>query len=253
MPRRKKSSRPTRRPKVSKRLRTWLGRVVLLLVIAEAAYLYFIWPDWQVLKQGPVPKSRFIMNYEDRLRMMGKSSDLQWNPVPYTQISPLLRKAVIVAEDSRFYQHNGIDLEAVRSAVEYNLAHNEVILGASTISQQTVKNMFLTTSRDPLRKWHELVLTLAMELYLTKQRILEIYLNVAEFGKGIYGAQAAAQHYWGISVSKVNYTQAIKLAATLPSPKTHNPATRTEQFMRRFNKINRHMAAVDRKGTPLPR
>ena len=149
-------------------------------------------------------------------------------------------RAVIAAEDSRFYEHDGVDLEALKDAMEYNLSEKRMVYGASTISQQTVKNIFLTPSRNPLRKWHELWLTIGMERNLSKKRILEHYLNVAEFGRGIYGVDAAARYYWGIPVNRLNSRQAIELAATLPSPVKNNPRTATKSFRKRVKKIRRY-------------
>ncbi len=149
-------------------------------------------------------------------------------------------RALIVAEDSRFYSHAGIDMEALKSAMEYNMSEKRFVYGGSTISQQTVKNIFLSASRNPLRKWHELLLTMDMERNLSKKRILELYLNVAEFGRGIYGVEAAARHYWGISAANLSVKQSIQLAATLPSPVAHNPSTRTKTFNRRVKKISRY-------------
>ncbi len=162
---------------------------------------------------------------------------LRWRPVSLTEIPRHVRRAVIVAEDSRFYQHGGFDLIAFRDAMDYNVAQGRFALGASTISQQTVKNLYLSSSRNPLRKWHELILTWGMERNLSKDRILEIYLNVAEFGPGIYGVEAASQVYWGKSVLRLTLSEAAELAASLPSPKTNNPATRTQRFRKRVHKI----------------
>ncbi|HEY0634777.1 MAG TPA: transglycosylase domain-containing protein, partial [Gammaproteobacteria bacterium] len=121
----------------------------------------------------------------------------------------------------------------------------KVVYGASTISQQTVKNMFLSGSRDYLRKWHELLLTWSMERNLSKPRILEIYLNVAEFGPGVYGVEAASRYYWNIPASALSYDQAVQLAACLPSPKKHNPKTNTRTCQRRAAKISRHLKAPE--------
>ena len=149
-------------------------------------------------------------------------------------------RAIVVAEDARFYEHSGIDMEALQAAMEYNLSEKRLVYGGSTISQQTVKNIFLSASRNPLRKWHELLLTIGMERNLTKKRILELYLNVAEFGRGVYGVEAAARYYWGIPASRLSANQAIQLAATLPSPVAHNPDTKTRFFNKRVRKINRY-------------
>jgi monofunctional biosynthetic peptidoglycan transglycosylase len=149
-------------------------------------------------------------------------------------------RAAIAAEDSRFYQHEGVDFDALKEAMEYNLSEQRMAYGASTISQQTVKNIFLSPSRNPLRKWHEFLLTLGMERNLTKKRILEHYLNLAEFGKGIYGVEAAARYYWGIPAYRLTSRQAIELAATLPSPVKNNPRTRTKSFQKRVKRIRRY-------------
>jgi len=149
-------------------------------------------------------------------------------------------RALIVAEDARFYSHGGIDTDALKDVMEYNLLKKQFIYGGSTISQQTIKNIFLTPSRNPLRKWHELVLTIGMEMNLTKSRILSLYLNIAEFGRGIYGVNAAAQFYWGIPASRMSVHQAVELAATLPSPVKNNPNTRTRFFLKRVKKISRY-------------
>ena len=135
---------------------------------------------------------------------------------------------------------SGLDIDALKEAMETNLSEKRLIYGGSTISQQTVKNVFLNPSRNPLRKWHELLLTIGMERNLSKKRILEHYLNVAEFGRGIYGVDAAARHYWNVPASKLTSRQAIELAATLPSPVRNNPKTRTSSFNNRVNKIRRY-------------
>ena len=112
-----------------------------------------------------------------------------------------------------------------------------IIYGGSTISQQTVKNLFFTPSRNPMRKWHELLLTLGMERALEKRRILELYLNLAEFGRGVYGVEAASRRYYGVSASDLSRIQAAELAASLPAPRKHNPGTRTEFFEARTEKL----------------
>jgi len=184
-----------------------------------------------------VQRSRFIVRYEIEQAGRADWPPLRWNPVPLARIAPGMRRAAIVAEDARFYEHGGVDVLALRDAMKSNLEEKRLAYGASTISQQTVKNLFLSPSRNPLRKWHELLLTLAMERNLGKERILEHYLNIAEFGRGIYGVDAAARYYWGIPASRLSAGQAIELAATLPSPVQDNPRSRTAAFARRVRKI----------------
>ena len=212
----------------------------MLLLLIDVIYLFYIWPDWENYQHGPVPGSNFISAYQADQRENQDLPSLRWNPVPLEAISQGMIRAVVVAEDSRFYEHDGVDLEAFKEAMEHNLSEQRMVYGASTISQQTVKNLFLSPARNPLRKWHELILTLGMERNLSKKRILELYLNVAEFGRGIYGVDAAAKHYWGIPAYRLSNRQAIELAATLPSPINNNPATRSKSFERRVRKIRRY-------------
>ncbi len=217
----------------------WFSRIVALLLLLDAVYLFTLWPDWTNYSTGKIKKTEFINNYLARKKQQPKLPNLQWNPIPLTWIPKHLQRAVLVAEDARFYEHQGVDVEAFKEAMDYNFEHMKFKYGGSTISQQTIKNMFLSSSRNPLRKWHELILTFGMEMNLSKKRILEIYLNVAEFGKGVYGIEAAAQHYWGISAIALSRYQASQFAATLPSPIKHNPRTQTKRFNKKVRRILR--------------
>lgn len=218
----------------------WTIRILILIFIMDTGYLIGIWPDWKLYQEGPIQRSNFIRQYifdQYRHRDWPK---LLWRQVPIEKISRHMVRALVVAEDARFYSHTGIDMDALQAAMEHNLSEKRFIYGGSTISQQTVKNIFLSSSRNPLRKWHELVLTIGMERNLSKKRILELYLNVAEFGRGIYGVDAAARHYWGVTASKISEKQAIKLAATLSAPVNHNPVTKTKYFKKRVEQISRY-------------
>lgn len=214
----------------------WFLRIALVLILFDLFLLASSWPDWERLAQGAVPKSNFIIAYEKK-RADNHWPRLRWQQAQFTQFPKHLLRAVIVAEDSRFYRHGGFDLAAFKEAMDTNLTERRFAFGASTISQQTVKNLFLSPSRNPLRKWHELLITWSMERNLSKRRILELYLNVAEFGLGVYGVQSASLYYWGVPVSQLDYHQAAELAASLPSPKKHNPATRSKRFLQRRDKI----------------
>ena len=214
----------------------WVLRILLILLIADLVYLALIWPDWKKLAQGNIPKSSFMQVYEEK-QAERDWPKMRWQPVSHTTIPRHMLRAVLLAEDSRFYSHSGFDLIAIREALDYNFGRGELLIGASTISQQTVKNLYLNPSRNPLRKWHEVVLTFGLEQNLRKSRILELYLNVTEFGRGIYGVQAAAQAYYGVDVGALSLAQAAELAATLPSPVKNNPATRTERFQKRSQRI----------------
>jgi monofunctional biosynthetic peptidoglycan transglycosylase len=219
-----------------------IAQVVAALVLLDLLYLAWIWPSWEQLATGPAPKSAFIESYEASLARGDDIPPLRWEPVPLPRIARAMQRAVVVAEDSRFFEHDGVDVEALRDAIDENLEKRRIVLGGSTISQQTAKNMFLSPGRTPLRKWHELILTVVMERHLPKRRILELYLNVAQFGEGVFGVEAAARHYWGTSAAALSTRQAAELAAALPSPVNHNPSTRTPRFERRVRKIIRFMA-----------
>jgi len=219
----------------------WGGRVLLALFFVEIGFIWGLMPDWDEFSYGPIPKSRSIKNYEYLQKIDPLTPPLRWQPVDLEFLPKYLSRAVIVAEDSRFYQHKGLDQDAIEKAIEYNLSQGRIVYGASTISQQTIKNLFLSHSRNPLRKLHEVILTYMMERNVGKKRILEIYLNIAEFGKGIYGVEAASRFYFGKSARHLSVYEAVELAATLPAPVNHNPHTKTDFFQKRVNKISRHM------------
>ncbi len=231
----------------ARRKRRWLAllRFVLTLVMLalalEAGYILLLLPDWDAFQRGPIQKSRFMQVYESEQRQHTGWPRLQWYPVNIARIPRHLVRAVVVAEDSRFYEHQGFDQEALLEAMEFNISKGKIVYGASTISQQTIKNYLLTSDRTPLRKLHEVILTYIMEQKISKRRIMEIYLNVAEFGRGIYGVEAAARHYWGKSVDELSMDEAIDLAATLPGPVKHNPETRSRFFVRHRETIRRHI------------
>ncbi len=156
------------------------------------------------------------------------------------RISVHLRHAVIVAEDSRFYQHRGVDWEGLKQAAQDNWQRGHLWRGGSTITQQLVKNLFLTTYGSVLRKLVEVPLAMLAELILSKERILELYLNVVEWGTAVYGAEAASQHYYGVPAARLTRAQAARLAAVLPAPRA-----RTPQHMRESaHAILRRMASV---------
>ena len=219
----------------------WGGRALMALLFIEIGFIWGLMPDWDEFSYGPVPKSRAIKNYEYLNSIDPLTPPLRWQPVELKQLPKHVPRAAVVAEDARFYQHKGLDQEAIEKAIEYNLSKGRIVYGASTISQQTIKNLFLSHSRNPLRKLHEIILTYIMERNVGKKRILEIYLNIAEFGRGIYGVEAASRYYFHKPARYMTVLEAIELAATLPAPVNHNPQTRTDFFLKRVRKISRHM------------
>jgi monofunctional glycosyltransferase len=163
--------------------------------------------------------------------------------VPYAQISPHLRRAVLLAEDPAFWRHEGIDLEQIRESVEINLEEGRAVRGASTITQQLAKNLYLSPSRNPIRKLRELFIARRLEAALSKTRILEIYLNVIEWGDGVWGAEAAARRYFGVPASALSPDQAALLAGAIINPRVHNPGRPTARLLRRQRIILRRMGA----------
>jgi monofunctional biosynthetic peptidoglycan transglycosylase len=166
----------------------------------------------------------FIDRYRARARAEGRDGRVAWTWTPYAAISPNLKRAVLVAEDIGFFSHRGFEPAELRNAVERALENQELPRGASTITQQLAKNLWLSPSRDPVRKVKEALLTWQLERRLSKRRILELYLNVAEWGPGIFGAEEAARAYISRSAASLPLGQAAALAATLPHPLTSNPA-----------------------------
>ena len=156
------------------------------------------------------------------MREKTPTAKLQQQWVPYEKISSHLKRAILVAEDDRFVDHEGFDWEGIQKALDKNQKKGKIVAGGSTISQQLAKNLFLSGERSMLRKSEEALITLMMERILNKERILEIYLNVIEWGDGMFGVEAAARHYFGISAAQLSQEQAAKLAAMVPRPRFYD-------------------------------
>jgi monofunctional biosynthetic peptidoglycan transglycosylase len=217
----------------------WLIIVTVLgLIIADCVHLRGKNPGWETLSAGPCPKSLFIREYEVRAKTSSELPPLAWQPVSLEIIPDVVQRAVIAAEDAHFRQHIGVDFEALKGALSSSSEHGEADRGAGTISQQTIKNMVLGGESGLLHTWHEMLLALWMERALSKDRILFLYLNVAELGPGTYGVEAAARNYWQVPAAELTYDQAVQLAATLPNPRFDNPATKTEHFNQRVIEID---------------
>lgn len=173
---------------------------------------------------GHNPKeTAYMIEYRAALRKQGKPDRLQQRFVPLDSISKFLQNSVIAAEDDGFYSHPGIDIEAILKAAEYNKDRNKIVRGASTITQQLAKNLFLDKDKNIIRKIKELGYTLLMEKYLSKERILELYLNYAQWGDTIFGCEAACQHYYKKSSFRLSMSEASRLAATLAMPSRVSP------------------------------
>ena len=215
---------------------------------AVIAYAYLSLPDVRVLRTQNPSATAFMQLREREAHAQGKpaAKDHRW--VPYSRISANLKRAVIVTEDSAFWQHEGVDYEQLRESIEVNLERGEFARGASTITQQLAKNLYLSPTKNPLRKLRELMITRRLEIELTKQRILEIYLNVIEWGDGIWGAEAAARRYFRKSAAELNATESALLAGAIANPHIMDPGHPTARLRRRQQMIMRRMGAV----TPPP-
>ena len=163
----------------------------------------------------------------------------EWRPL--SSISPHLKNAVLVSEDAAFFQHEGIDYEEIREAMKINLEKGEIVRGASTITQQLAKNLFLSPARTPRRKVRELLITRSLEKNLTKRRIFELYLNVIEWGDGIYGAEAAARAWFGKSSAQLSREEAAALAAVIINPRRYSPVRPNRRIQGRIRTIRARM------------
>lgn len=198
--------------------------LILFFIIAAIIAVQFIYPDISTLKKENPEKTAFMKYREDEWAREGKKYKVKQKWVPLSSISPYLIKAVLIGEDDKFWSHEGFDYEAIQKAVEKDVKAKKFKLGASTISQQLAKNLFLSPSKSPVRKIREAVITWRMEKTLSKKRILELYLNVAEWGdKGIFGIEAASRHYYNKPASALGPEEASRLAAVLPNPRKFNP------------------------------
>lgn len=174
-------------------------------------------------------------------RAAGRSDRVDRAWVPYAAISPSLKLAVLVAEDINFFSHDGFDRGEIRKALTHALEELELPRGASTITQQLAKNLWLSPSRDPLRKTREAILTWQLERSLGKRRILELYLNLVEFGPGVWGAESAARRYFGRRAADLGDEEAARLAAALPSPSSWHPGAPSAQARRQADTVRRRM------------
>jgi monofunctional biosynthetic peptidoglycan transglycosylase len=203
-----------------------LRRAVVLVLLALAGLVlhqWATWPDVAALARRDPETTAFIERWRARERAAGRPGVPDWRPVPGARIAEDLKLAVLVAEDIEFFQHRGFSDFELRSAISKAWAERRAPRGASTLTQQLAKNLWLSPSRDPLRKAKEALLTRALERDLPKGRILELYLNVVEFGPGVWGAEAAARRYFGRSAGSLGERQAAELAAALPRPSRWHP------------------------------
>ncbi|TSA02717.1 MAG: monofunctional biosynthetic peptidoglycan transglycosylase [Nitrospiraceae bacterium] len=215
-------------------------RLALLLALSGAIialYWYVTLPDVAALARTNPSTTAFIESRKSEAAARGRSFRLQWTWVPLAHMSSHLTRAVLAAEDAAFYRHKGFDWDGLREAVMRNWEKGQLRRGGSTITQQLAKNLYLSPEKNLFRKGHEAMLAWELERTLSKKRILELYLNVAEWGHGVYGAEAAARHHFGKSAEDLSPDEAALLAAILPSPRRYDPIRLTPYLTKRQQEI----------------
>jgi monofunctional biosynthetic peptidoglycan transglycosylase len=218
------------------------GLIVLLAIIAaETATIPFA--GVMRLRTDNPGVTALMRQRQQEAEESGKQLRILQRWIPLTRIPRHVVDAVVVAEDGTFYTHSGVDWFEVQESIEKNIQERRAARGASTITQQLAKNLFLSTSKDPVRKVKELAITLLLEQALSKNRILEIYLNIIEWGRGIFGIEAASQAYFGKSAADLTLEEATRLAAVIPSPLRHRPNEESRYVVRRKAIVLQRMAA----------
>jgi monofunctional glycosyltransferase len=230
------------------RARRWALRTAAVLAVAVVAWLVYeavTWPDVAALARRPPATTAFITRYAEHERAAGRDPRVARVWVDYAALSPHLKRAVLVAEDVNFFSHHGFEMAAVKQAVAHALEEGARPRGASTITQQLAKNLWLSPSRNPARKLKEAILTWQMERTLDKRRILELYLNVAQFGPGVFGAEAASRRYFGKHAADLDADEAAQLAAALPRPASWHPGATNAGYRRHVASVRRRMDKAD--------
>jgi monofunctional biosynthetic peptidoglycan transglycosylase len=227
---------------------SWLVRSIAAIpaaIVAVLAYAYLTLPDVRPLKTSNPATTAFI-----ELRTREAIAGGQTKPVRimrwqrYSRISRDLKRAVLLAEDAAFWQHEGVDFEQLQDSIQIDWRRGRFSRGASTITQQLAKNLYLSPSKNPLRKFRELIIARRLEAELSKARILELYLNVIEWGDGVYGAEAAARTYFHESAAELDAPQSALLAAAIINPRLFSPAHPNNRLIRRQQLILRRMGVI---------
>lgn len=202
---------------------------------------YFFVPDTEQLRDINPDKTAFMHYREKQWEKEGSDNIVRRRWVALSSISPHLQQAVLIAEDDKFWEHNGFDYGAIELAIEKNIERKRFAFGASTLTQQLARNLYLSPSKNPVRKLKEAILTWRLERTLSKKRILELYLNSVEWGDGIFGIEQASRHYYGKSARRLTAREAARLAAVLPNPLKYRPEGSSRYVQRKAERIYRIM------------
>ncbi|WP_225547926.1 monofunctional biosynthetic peptidoglycan transglycosylase [Chromobacterium violaceum] len=219
----------------------------ILAALVAAFLLYNLWVLGHIVywRDHNPGASSFMNEQLARLQQDDPEAELRHKWVPYDKISPNLKRALIASEDARFVDHEGFDWDGIEAAFEKNLKKGKIVAGGSTISQQLAKNLFLSSGKTPWRKLEEALITVMLETVLDKRRIYEIYLNVIEWGNGVFGAEAASRYYFRTGASRLSSSQAAKLAAMVPNPRYYDEHRNAPGLARKTRIIQRRMAYVE--------
>ncbi len=241
--------------KSTKRRSTRVWLIFFACAAIPSAVLLWFWlitlPDVASLRSVNPTSTALMEARQAQAEATGTRVSRHWVWVPLSRISPHLRRAVIAAEDASFFTHEGFDWEGMKEAALYDLEKGELKRGGSTITQQLAKNLYLSSERSLFRKAREALITRSLEQKLSKQRILELYLNVAEWGTDIYGAEAASRHHFRKSARDLTEDEAAWLAAILPSPRRYDPLRKTTALVRRYERVLHRMSKTARQHTRL--
>jgi len=231
------------------------NKIIFILLVLAVTYLsldigrYFVYPSMSYLKKNRPAKTAFMEHREKVWEKKGIKRRITNIWIPLSHVSPYVMKAVIIAEDDKFWSHEGFDFEAMQKALEKDIRKKKFKAGGSTISQQLAKNLYLSPSKNPIRKIKEAILTWRMERHLSKRRIMELYLNVAEWGDGIFGIEAAARKHYGKTAAALGPREAAVLASILPNPIRYKPHGSSRYVANRSERIYQIMV---RRGIVIP-
>ena len=240
------------------RKRSITRRIVrgLLLIpalgFAYVGYIYLTLPDVRPLARTNPNTTAFMELRKEEASERGRKFSIRHQWVPYGRISPMLKRAVIVTEDAAFFDHDGIDVDEIKASLEKNWEQGQFLRGGSTITQQLAKNLYLSPSRNPARKLKELFIARRLEAVLSKQRIFEIYLNLIEWGDGIFGCEAAARAYFRKSCASLDMAESALMAGAIINPREHSPARPTRRLLRRQQIIMKRMGIREPQPVPPP-
>lgn len=225
----------------------WRWSLRLGAALVAALFLYNLWIFGHIVywRSFNPSASAFMTEQLARLQEEDPEAELRHKWVPYERISPNLKRALIASEDAKFVDHEGFDWDGIEAAFEKNLKQGRIVAGGSTISQQLAKNLFLSGKKTPWRKLEEAVITVMLETVMDKRRIFEIYLNVIEWGNGVFGAEAAARYYYRTSAARLSAGQAAKLAAMVPNPRFYDDNRNAPGLARKTRIILRRMPLAD--------